>query len=173
MPDFFDYLSYNTRGNSECYWIGNILTEFQGLPRTLVKARKQSSILLRYLALLVGTYTNTIMEESTQTHSLTNARSSLEHLCYGVPRLQETKFLWNFCLGTESKLLGPPHSFYWSGYGKVFRLRHDDMTKVCSNNLIKECIQGEVMFSVKSAPWKKHRTLIKFPYFCATLWRWP
>ena len=29
MPDFFHYLSYNTRGNSECYWIGNILTEFQ------------------------------------------------------------------------------------------------------------------------------------------------
>ena len=29
MPDFFHYLSYNTRGNSECHWIGNILTEFQ------------------------------------------------------------------------------------------------------------------------------------------------
>ena len=29
MPDFFHYLSYNTRGNSECQWIGNILTEFQ------------------------------------------------------------------------------------------------------------------------------------------------
>jgi hypothetical protein len=55
MPDFFHYLSSNTRGNSECHWIGNFLTEFQakwwaqGLPRALVKARKQSSILLRYL----------------------------------------------------------------------------------------------------------------------------
>ena len=29
MPDFFCYLSYNTGGNSECYWTGNILTEFQ------------------------------------------------------------------------------------------------------------------------------------------------
>jgi hypothetical protein len=29
MPDFFHYLSYNTRGKSECHWIGNILTEFK------------------------------------------------------------------------------------------------------------------------------------------------
>jgi hypothetical protein len=29
MPDLFHYLSYNTRGNSECPWIGNTLTEFQ------------------------------------------------------------------------------------------------------------------------------------------------
>jgi hypothetical protein len=29
MPDFFHYLYYNTRGKSECHWIGNILTEFK------------------------------------------------------------------------------------------------------------------------------------------------
>ena len=29
MPDFFHYLSYSTRGKSECTQIGSILTEFK------------------------------------------------------------------------------------------------------------------------------------------------
>ena len=29
MPDFFHYLSYSTRGKSECHWIGSILGEFK------------------------------------------------------------------------------------------------------------------------------------------------
>jgi hypothetical protein len=41
-------------------------------------------------------YNKTILKESTKIHSLTNTRTSFEHLWYRMPRLQETEFPWNF-----------------------------------------------------------------------------
>jgi hypothetical protein len=63
MLDFFNYLSYSTRGNSECHWIGNILTEFkahgplaQGLPRTGEKSNLAICLNQSLEALIIKQY---------------------------------------------------------------------------------------------------------------------
>ena len=96
-------ISYNIRGNSECYWIGNILTEFQALglaqelPRALVKAWTQSSILLRFWA-------NHFLEVPIIKQYWKKAHRYIHQLIQGqvwticamrMPKFQEAKFLWN------------------------------------------------------------------------------
>jgi hypothetical protein len=64
-------------------------------------------------ALLIKQY----LKESTLIHSQTDTRASLEHLCHGIPRLQETKFLWNFLSQTCVQAFGPvtwfPMEWVW------------------------------------------------------------
>jgi hypothetical protein len=118
MPDFFHYLSYNTRGNSECPWIGNILTEFQAqgqlkdyLGHWWRPGSKVQFCLGIWQVIAWRHLKQNNTEESTQTHSLTNARTSLEHSCYGMPRLQEAKFPWNFLPQDCVQAFGPTTQF--------------------------------------------------------------
>ena len=76
---------------------------------------KVQSNLAIYQIIPWSTYNKTILNESTENHLPTNTRISLEHLCYGMPSLQETSFHETFCLSTESELLGLSHSFHWMG----------------------------------------------------------
>jgi hypothetical protein len=64
----------------------------QGLPRVLMKARKQRSISLRYLA---SHYLEAPITKQYWKHIDPFARIKLEHTCYGMPQFQETKFPWN------------------------------------------------------------------------------
>ena len=53
----------------------------------------RSNLAICQKSFLRGTYNKTILKESRQVHSPSNARTSLEHSFYVMPRFQETKFL--------------------------------------------------------------------------------
>ena len=57
-------------------------------------------------SILRSTCNKAILRESTQTCLPTKART-LKHSLYRMPQFQETKFLYNLCLGTASRFLGP------------------------------------------------------------------
>ena len=94
MPDFFHYLSYNTRGNRwHSYWIPSPGWT-QGLPRALVKARKQSLIMLRYLA--SHCLEAPIIEQYWKKAHRSIHKDKFGAFIYGMPWFQETKFPWTF-----------------------------------------------------------------------------